>query len=326
MPIRLLSFIKNGSNLEVTLLERAAILAHLEYKLHKKFHAEYSSWAFESRIIRTLGLIEEEAGYAILSHTWLQSSPGEITYTDWINGHVNPNDLGYQKLVRFCQTAWTHHGTCLGWMDTLCINKDSSVELDESIRSMFGWYHRAKVCIVYLADTSTLHEMHLDPWFTRGWTLQELFAPKVVKFYNKYWRQFEENSENDTPHAAYVNGSWSGGTYIQRYSSEIMNKIKEATTITPEDFPSTHTHRKPSLSRIMQLAANRQVTRSEDTAYSLMGMFNVSISIAYGEGLGRAFSRLLQEILNSTKYGALDLLNWVSSAMSSTPQSSISQV
>ncbi|KAF9482056.1 hypothetical protein BDN70DRAFT_875521 [Pholiota conissans] len=41
-----------------------------------------------------------------------------------------------------------------------------------------------------------------------------------------------------------------------------------------------------------------------------MGIFGVSIAIAYGEGGRPAFSRLLHEILNSERYGTLDLLNW----------------
>ncbi|KAF9483328.1 hypothetical protein BDN70DRAFT_961650 [Pholiota conissans] len=55
-----------------------------------------------------------------------------------------------------------------------------------------------------------------------------------------------------------------------------------------------------SISHKMKWAAKRQVTRDEDTAYSLMGLFGVSMSIAYGEGAGRAFSRLVNEILNGT--------------------------
>lgn len=60
----------------------------------------------------------------------------------------------------------------------------------------------------------------------------------------------------------------------------------------------------------MQLAAKREVTREEDTAYSLLGIFNVSLSIAYGEGADLAFIRLVKEILNTAKSDVLDLFNW----------------
>ncbi|KAF8160496.1 hypothetical protein BJ912DRAFT_865679, partial [Pholiota molesta] len=43
-------------------------------------------------------------------------------------------------------------------------------------------------------------------------------------------------------------------------------------------------------------AANREVSREEDIAYSLMGVCDLSISIAYGEGAKRAFYRLMTEL------------------------------
>jgi hypothetical protein len=63
------------------------------------------------------------------------------------------------------------------------------------------------------------------------------------------------------------------------------------------------------ISRRMQLAAKRQVTREEDIAYCLMGIFGVSISTAYGEGGDRAFFRLVEEIFRSTK-DVSDIFNW----------------
>lgn len=72
-------------------------------------------------------------------------------------------------------------------MDTVCINKESSAELDESIRSMFKWYGGAKICIVYLAGTTSLDDMERDNWFKRGWTLQELLAPHCVRFFTANW-------------------------------------------------------------------------------------------------------------------------------------------
>ncbi len=62
------------------------------------------------------------------------------------------------------------------------------------------------------------------------------------------------------------------------------------------------------LSRRLQMACNRQVTREEDTSYSLMGILGVDISIAYGEGASRAFHRLIRELFN-TKKNIMDLFN-----------------
>jgi hypothetical protein len=39
-------------------------------------------------------------------------------------------------------------------VDTRCINKSSSAELQEAITAMFTSYHNAAKCYVYLADVS----------------------------------------------------------------------------------------------------------------------------------------------------------------------------
>lgn len=228
------------------------------------------------------------ARYAILSHTWLRAAPGEVTYSDWIKGELDANHPGYQKLINFCKTSSNAHGLTLGWMDTVCINKDSSAELDESIRTMYKWYRDSAVCVVYLAETTELLEVHADPWFTRGWTLQELLAPRHIKFYNAHWKEIIELIDND------------------KRDSRIRAEIKRATTITREELVNI---RGVSISRRMQWAAKRDVTREEDSAYSLMGLFDVSISIAYGEGAERAFFRLVREVLSSSP-NVLDIFNW----------------
>ncbi|OBT44569.1 hypothetical protein VE00_05797 [Pseudogymnoascus sp. WSF 3629] len=46
----------------------------------------------------------------------------------------------------------------------------------------------------------------------------------------------------------------------------------------------------------MSWAANRQTTRVEDRAYSLLGLFGVNMSLLYGEG-NKAFLRLQEEII-----------------------------
>ncbi|KAF9471937.1 hypothetical protein BDN70DRAFT_819364, partial [Pholiota conissans] len=232
--------------------------------------------------------IADVTGFAILSHTWLHSLPGEITYDDWHQGDLDATHPGYRKLVNFCNIAAEKHGLSLAWMDTVCINKSSSSELDESIRSMYMWYQSANVCLTYLAETVSLVELSKDPWFTRGWTLQELLAPDVLKFYNRDWKQLTQ-CEND------------------KEDKTILQKIQEATTIWEEELLEDY---EVPISRKMQWAADRNVTREEDTAYSLMGIFGVSIPIAYGEGRELAFVRLIKEILNISKNDVLDIFNW----------------
>jgi hypothetical protein len=63
---------------------------------------------------------------------------------------------------------------------------------------MYDWYRRARVCIAYLSDfehreswgnSSFVRDFESCTWFTRGWTLQELLAPRRVDFYNRDWQK-----------------------------------------------------------------------------------------------------------------------------------------
>jgi len=54
-----------------------------------------------------------------------------------------------------------------------------------------------------------------------------------------------------------------------------------------------------SIARRMSWAADRETTRVEDKAYSLLGIFDVNIPMLYGEGT-RAFKRLQEEIMKES--------------------------
>jgi hypothetical protein len=292
MPIRLLSFEKHGPNLDITLLNRTQIYSRLALKLRDRmFGIEFKgSELCQKQVDLAMKWVEElPKTYAILSHTWLRRSPGEVTYDDWYQGTFDSTHPGYRKLANFCRVALEDHGFTLGWMDTVCINKESSAELDESIRSMYKWYQSAEKCIVYLAETTTLANMAKDTWFTRGWTLQELLAPSYIIFYGAEWTALGNGSIND------------------KDDSDILHQIESATNITPAELASPKSQ---TISCKMQWAAKRNVTRREDAAYSLTGIFDVSISIAYGEGSDLAFTRLIKEILNTAKSDVLELFNW----------------
>ncbi|KAF8202504.1 hypothetical protein BJ912DRAFT_897077 [Pholiota molesta] len=323
MPIRMLCFQPVHSKLQITLIERGEIFAHIASTLvhdvdflrvfkkiddlKSRFKIPRSRFFYgnteqtvnaidsgaekaEQMVLKSV--IQKYSRYAILSHTWLRGNSREVTYGDWIRSEFDPQQPGYRKLVNFCRTGWKDYGVALGWMDTVCINKESSAELDESIRSMYKWYQGAHVCITYLAETVAHSDMPKDTWFTRGWTLQELLAPSNIKFYNADWDKFVDSAESDKDH------------------SIITKTITEATTITVSELKQAHRMFSIPISRRMQMAAKRQVTREEDSAYSLMGILNVSIATAYGEGAERAFSRLLQAVLNSTSNDIADIFNW----------------
>lgn len=132
--------------------------------------------------------------YAILSHTW---GEGEVSFQEMERGDAQSKP-GYDKIRRCCETAIAD-GFEYAWIDTCCIDKSSSAELTEAINSMYPWYKNADVCYVYLVDVDS-HGYDISVpglkipfggcrWFSRGWTLQELIAPKNVIFYDSEWRE-----------------------------------------------------------------------------------------------------------------------------------------
>ncbi|KIM58836.1 hypothetical protein SCLCIDRAFT_1188627, partial [Scleroderma citrinum Foug A] len=73
------------------------------------------------------------------------------------------------------------------WVDTCCIDKQSSAELSEAINSMYQWYENSGICYVYLHNIhepsfptmpdNTYHRSEgWSEWFSCGWTLQEMIA------------------------------------------------------------------------------------------------------------------------------------------------------
>jgi hypothetical protein len=91
---------------------------------------------------------------------------------------------GYQKIEASCRVALGHNLQYL-WCDTCCIDKSSSTELSEAINSMYEYYSKAKLCIAYLDNVENEAAGNVSignaKWFTRGWTLQELIAPRNIR-------------------------------------------------------------------------------------------------------------------------------------------------
>jgi hypothetical protein len=224
--------------------------------------------------------------YAILSHMW-GADAEEVSFKDMING-AGTSKAGYDK-IRFCEEQARRDGLQHFWVDTCCIDKSNSTELQEAINSMFRWYRNAAKCYVYLADVSrpalaTDSKFGQSPWelsirksrwFTRGWTLQELLAPAVVEFFSKEGERLGNKRS------------------LEQHIHEVTGIPVKALRGSPlSDF---------SVSERMLWAETRDTTRKEDKAYSLLGVFNVHMPLIYGEGRENAFKRLREEIDRASK-------------------------
>jgi Heterokaryon incompatibility protein (HET) len=217
--------------------------------------------------------------YAILSHTWGEE---EVTFGDLMD-NTGRSKAGYDK-IRFCAQQAANDSLQYFWVDTCCIDKSNSSELQEAINSMFRWYQNAAKCYVYLSDVSIRKRKADDQfsdstwepafrasrWFRRGWTLQELLAPDSVEFFSLGCERLGDKKT-------------------------LEPQIHEITGIPTAALGNTSLSRFHVNDRLLW-ANNRQTTRVEDKAYSLLGIFDIQMPLLYGEGEEKAFRRLREEI------------------------------
>ncbi|TFK79656.1 HET-domain-containing protein, partial [Polyporus arcularius HHB13444] len=223
--------------------------------------------------------------YAGLSHVWDQE---EQSFQDvrriqerCAKDGTNPRDFVSEKIRRCCELAESH-GYKWVWIDMCCIDKTSSAELSEAINSMFGYYALAGICYAYLQDVSTeplsfyqeWYEFLRARWFQRGWTLQELIAPRFVLFLSRSWE---------------VLGS----------KADFADHLARETRIPETVLRLQVSHTEFSVAQRMSWFGQRETTRLEDEAYCLLGLFGIHMPPLYGEGRN-AFRRLQEEILKQT--------------------------
>ncbi|KAI0451251.1 HET-domain-containing protein [Xylaria acuta] len=222
--------------------------------------------------------------YAILSHTWQEE---EVLFHELRESNDDYQlKAGYFKIKACCDLA-AARGIPYAWVDTCCIDKLHSAELSEALNSMYQYYHKATECYIYLADvpgdldrpgqtrSQQLSALESSRWFTRGWTLQELIASSERAFYAQDWSPIPVDDELMT--------------LVARITGVELNLLRNRETLS----------RYCTATR-MSWASRRTTTRPEDLAYCLMGIFNVSMPILYGEGPRKAFQRLQTEIMNSS--------------------------
>jgi len=242
--------------------------------------------------------------YAILSHTWGSDEVSfqqlqELNHSQQLRGPNSTHPIRQSERfakIRDSAALAARSGYEFIWIDTCCIDKSSSTELSEAINSMFRYYQEAAICYAYLSDVpgarlrqptaqetdsetrevidgETEAAVRRSRWFTRGWTLQELIAPRDVHFFAMDWTPI--GRKLDHRFALLVHEITGVGMSTLRGSSDL------------EEL---------SIATRMRWASARATTRVEDIAYCLFGIFGINMPLLYGEGR-RAFIRLQEEIL-----------------------------
>ncbi|KAG1851879.1 hypothetical protein DFJ58DRAFT_746221 [Suillus subalutaceus] len=290
MPIRLLHITEEDEKIKFQLVDRDFVRKHFKEKMvPNNILADFA----EKRIVdgeekgeRIRERVKKELKYAVLSHRWLPDNQEPLYHQMSKDPKEVADGPGWKKLQRFCRTAKVVHNCEFAWSDTCCIDKQAAQ----------NWMNPSAPCFADLAalqlqEKGKSGEKAVDAWFERGWTLQELIAPLQIKFYGKNWTPLIQGSTNDRNN---------------RNSKVIMKKISTLTDIHMDDLESFT----PGIDRVpekMLWASRRRTTRIEDVAYSLIGIFDISLMIAYGEG-NRAFFRLMEEVIK--RYDKWDVFLW----------------
>ena len=218
--------------------------------------------------------------YVIISHVWQGT---EVTFDDMPNFKIlstSPSGPKYPSAFKItgASSAVLRHSngaTDLLWLDTVCIDKKNLTEFSTAINSMWTWYRRATACFAYLEDVPSpggTTDLIQSKWFTRGWTLQELVAPRTVIFFDKHWNVLGDKES-------------------------LQRTLSARTKISPDFLLHRTNISGASLSQRMSWAAGRVTTVPEDIAYCLLGLFGANMPLLYGEGKERALRRLQEEIM-----------------------------
>lgn len=213
--------------------------------------------------------------FAILSHRWRD---GEVLFRD-MECFDSCSKAGIAKVRAACQLA-RMDGYVYIWIDTCCIDKSSSAELSEAINSMFRWYADSQICYAYLSDVQagsvdlTDRQFINSDWFSRCWTLQKLIAPETLIFLNMKFSKV--GSKHD-----------------------LCGKVSTHTGIPEKLLTGQYSLDNYCVAVKMSWASYRHASRTEDYAYSLLGIFGVQMPLIYGERW-EAFRRLQKAVLEKT--------------------------
>lgn len=235
--------------------------------------------------------------YVMFSHKWNETCR-EPLFHDVLGKSVY-NDLDRSptndKLHNFCQTV-RETGHRWAWSDTCCINRTDPSVLKVAIVSMYRWYRESALTLALLESIispSKRGDLRDSVWMTRAWTLQELLAPRVIRFYDSQWKPYLNDPYHNHRDSPTINAELASAVSI---SSKMISAFH------PDDL---------GVREKLRLASTRKATHEEDIAYSLFGIFASDLQPNYGEGKD-ALGRLLEEIIHRS--GDVTVLAWTGSS------------
>ncbi|KAK4499335.1 hypothetical protein PRZ48_009848 [Zasmidium cellare] len=240
---------------------------------------------------------DSERPYAILSHRWAVNSDHEIRFEEIGTGYARYKP-GFSKVEGAARKA-REYGFDWIWIDTCCIDKRNNNELAEAINSMFRWYRDAACCFAYLQDVGPGSNKTLcdSEWFTRGWTLQELIAPKAMEFFDCEWTHLGSKTQlaSDISQRTGIHID----VLLDSKNSEDSKNSKDCNDSMDHEKPMNRKIDNYSIAQKMTWIAGRQTSKDEDMAYCLLGIFDINMAPIYGEQK-KALIRLQEELIRTS--------------------------
>jgi len=134
---------------------------------------------------------------------------------------------------------------------------------------MFCWYREATKCYVYLPDVIRVDSgFQTSEWFSRGWALQELVAPKTVEFFSSDGKKLGDKASLEAR----------------------IHSVTDIPVEALDGYPLSNF----SVAERLSWAEKCVTARDEDNAYCLLGIFDGFMPVIYGEGK-RAFADLARK-------------------------------
>lgn len=228
---------------------------------------------------------DERPRYVIASHRWHEES--EVTFQD-VQNRRNVDKAGYKKIEAFAKYIRDHVPAVEWlWIDTCYIDKTSAAELSEAVNLMFEWYRSAELCIAYLVDIEAVDDKSgfvRSEWFRRGWTLQELLAPRTVIFVTKGWQVIG------------IKGNFVDSKSVAFTGPRVEKELSKVSGIPDHVLHDFKTSSSLTIDQRLNWMEGRSTTREEDMSYALYGIFDVAPGANYGEKHEKARRRLLAAI------------------------------
>lgn len=235
-------------------------------------------WLINTTTFRLCAFASSIPPYATLSYV---TDENEVLYEAFEQAERESGKNNIKIIERACDQA-RNAGLEWLWNHAACVDRCSSAAQSEAINSLPQIYRDCDYSVIYLEDLDckpagdeTIGEKLAGCRWTKNiWAIPQIIFPQEVHFFSSNWTIIGTKR-----------------SMIQDLSSIIG--IDEPVLENPDSVEDY------SIARRMSWASEMTAPRTEDFAYALFGLFDVSMPVTYGEGR-KAFLKLQEEITKDT--------------------------